>query len=96
VGSGPPSRDAEDRLARWRSQARIDPRYARQWQKILAKPHAQIARLIGADTPRMRDLRQSSPLAGALSEPERRRVLAAVDETPSPSRTRTSQLSYHI
>lgn len=73
-------RDAQERLSRWCSQARIDPRYARQWQTILAKPPAQIARLIGEDTPRMRDLRQSSPFAGALSEPARRRALAAVDE----------------
>jgi hypothetical protein len=76
-------RDAQDRLTRWRSQVRIDPRYAQQWQKILAKPPSQIARLISTDTPRMRNLRQSSPFAGALSEPERRRALAAVDETPA-------------
>ena len=31
-------RDAQDRLARWQTQARIDPRYARRWQTILAKP----------------------------------------------------------
>ncbi len=71
-------RDAQNRLARWRSQARIDPRYAQQWEQILSKPPAQIARLIGADTARMRGLRQSSPFAGTLSEPERRCVLAAV------------------
>ncbi len=76
-------RDAQDRLVRWRSQARIDPRYAQRWEKILTKPPAQIARLIGEDSPRMRDLRQSSPFAGALSEPERRRVLAVVDEMPA-------------
>lgn len=75
--------DARDRLARWRSQARIDPRYAWRWDEVLAMALAQIARLIGEDTPRMRDLRQSSPFAGALSEHERRRVLALVDETPA-------------
>jgi hypothetical protein len=73
-------RDARDRLARWCAQAKIDPRYARQWQLILAETPAEIARLIGRDTARMRDLRQSSPFAGTLSEPERRRVLAAVAE----------------
>jgi hypothetical protein len=73
-------RDAEDRLARWCSQDRINPRYARQWEKILAQPPSQIARMIGQDTQRMRDLRQSSPFAGTLSEPERRRALAAIDE----------------
>jgi hypothetical protein len=74
-------RDVQDRLARWRSQARIDPRYARQWEEILTRKPAKVARLIGEDTPHMRDLRQSSPFAGTLSEPERRRALAVVDET---------------
>jgi hypothetical protein len=74
-------RDAQDRLARWQTQARIDPRYARRWQMILAKPPTQIAQLIGKDTPSMRDLRQSSPFAGTLSEPVRRRALAVVDKT---------------
>jgi hypothetical protein len=76
-------RDAQYRLARWRSQARIDPRYAQRWQTILAKPPAQVARLIGENTPRMRDLRQSSPFAGTLSEPARLRALAMVDEIPA-------------
>jgi|HubBroStandDraft_6_1064221.scaffolds.fasta_scaffold174517_2 hypothetical protein len=76
-------RDAEQRLARWCTLGRIDPRYVQQWEKILARTPSQIARLIGQDTPRMRDLRQSSPFAGALSEPERRRALAAVDEAPA-------------
>jgi hypothetical protein len=75
--------DAQDRLSRWQSQARIDPRYAQRWQTILAKPPVEIARTIGKDTPRMRDLRQSSPFAGTLSEPVRRRALAVVDEIPA-------------
>jgi len=73
-------RDARSRLARWRSQDRIDPRYARAWEEILAMTPTQIAQTIAADTPHMRDLRQSSPFAGSLSEPERRRVLAAVHQ----------------
>ena len=76
-------RDAQDRLARWQSQARIDPRYAQRWQTILAKPPAEIAQLIGEDAPRMRDLRQSSPFAGTLSEPVRKRALATVNESPA-------------
>lgn len=76
-------RDAQDRLSRWRSQARIDPRYAQQWQRILAKPPMGIAGVIGKDTPRMRDLRQSSPFAGTLGEPSRRRALALIDEIPA-------------
>ncbi len=72
--------DTQDRLTRWQSQARIDPRYARRWQKILTKPPEEIARTIGKDTARMRDLRQSSPFAGTLSEPLRRRALAVMDQ----------------
>jgi hypothetical protein len=73
-------RDARHRLARWCAQSKIDPRYARLWQQILTGTPAEIAELIGRDTSRMRDLRQSSPFAGTLSEPERQRVLAAVAE----------------
>ncbi len=76
-------RDAQDRLSRWRSQARIDPRYANQWQTILAKSPTEIAGVIGKDTPHMRDLRQSSPFAGTLSEPSRQRALALIDEIPA-------------
>jgi hypothetical protein len=75
--------DAQDRLGRWRSQAHIDPRYAQEWQTILAKPPDEIARLIGEDTPHMRDLRQNSPFAGTLSEPARLRALAVVEEIPA-------------
>ncbi|HYM45293.1 MAG TPA: hypothetical protein VES65_03935 [Solirubrobacteraceae bacterium] len=73
-------RDARSRLTRWRSQDRLDPRYARAWEEILAMTPTQIAQTIAADTPGMRDLRQNSPFAGSLNEPERRRVLAAVHE----------------
>jgi hypothetical protein len=73
-------RNARDRLSRWCAQAKIDPRYAQLWKQVLTETPSEIARLIGRDTARMRALRQSSPFAGTLSEPERRRVLAAVAE----------------
>lgn len=73
-------RDAEERLKRWSAEGRIDPRYAQAWEQIVAKPTARIARLIGEDSQRMRELRQSSPFSGSLSEPERQRALSAVDE----------------
>lgn len=72
--------DARDRLARWRAEGRIDPRYALEWEGILDQPIARVAKLIVKDTPLARDLRQSSPLAGVLSQPERRRVLSLVGE----------------
>jgi hypothetical protein len=74
--------DARRRLARWRTQGRINPRYAQQWEGILGDTPSRIARRIARDTPHMRDLRQNSPFAGTLSEPERRRVLAAVGPKP--------------
>ena len=38
----------------------------------------QIRKVISADDELGRDLRQNSPLAGLLSEPERRKILEAV------------------
>lgn len=73
-------RDAHERLARWSSQKRIDPRNAQKWETILEEPISQIAKLIGSDNEHMRELRQSSPFAGTLNEPERKRVLAAVEQ----------------
>jgi hypothetical protein len=69
-----------DRLEQWRSVARIDPRYAREWEQVLSESPARIAQLIAEDSQRMRDLRQSSPFAGVLSEPERRALYEALDE----------------
>ncbi len=71
---------ARDRLQRWREEGRIDPRYAREWEQILSESPARIARLIAEDSQGMRDLRQSSPFAGVLSEPERRALYEALDE----------------
>lgn len=71
---------ARDRLQGWRAEGRIDPGYAREWEQVLAESPARIARLIAGDSQRMRDLRQSSPFAGVLSEPERRALYAALDE----------------
>jgi len=70
--------DARQILAGWELEGRIDPIYANQWRELLSKPVAEIRRQLGADTPEMADLRQSSPFAGMLSERERRAVIAAV------------------
>ena len=37
-----------------------------------------VGRVLSADNPEARDLRQNSPFAGMLSEPERRKILATV------------------
>ncbi len=71
--------DALGRLRQWRSEGKIDHRYAEQWEEILSRPLPQIAKLIARDSQRWRDLRQSSPLAGTLNEQERRRILEMID-----------------
>lgn len=71
--------EADDALAlvgRWRSSGRIDRRYADAWEAILTKPLPDIRRVLREDTDFVHDLRQNSPFAGSLSEPERRKILS--------------------
>lgn len=70
--------EARRKLRRWREEGRIDPRYAEVWESVFALPMPEIRRAITADDERGRDLRQSSPLGGLLSEPERRKILELV------------------
>lgn len=72
--------EARRRLQRWQKDGRLHPAWAAEWEQILSKPLAQLAKAISADTKRARELRQSSPFAGALTEQERRRLLRAVEE----------------
>lgn len=71
-------REARRRVSQWRDEQRMDPRYADKWDELLAKPIQQIATVISRDDQEGRELRQNSPLAGLLSEAERRRILEAV------------------
>src|ERR1044072_2817010 len=66
--------EAARKISRWQEEGRIDPRYAEKWRQVLAKPVPEIRRLISTDDTRGNDLRQNSPFAGLLSEPERRRI----------------------
>lgn len=70
--------EARRRLERWEGDERIDPRHAEAWRRLFEEPMSEIRRAIGADDERGRDLRQNSPLAGLISEPERRKILASV------------------
>ena len=70
--------EARQTLWKWRGQGKIDPRYAEQWEALLRRSIPEIRRAIAEDSPRARDLRQSSPFAGMLSEPERRRILEEI------------------
>jgi hypothetical protein len=71
--------DARARLRRWERSDRIQPHWADEWRRVLEKPLPDIARTIASDSVRARELRQTSPFAGALTEQERRRLLAAVE-----------------
>jgi hypothetical protein len=70
--------EARQTAWKWREQGKLDPRYAEQWEALLRAPLPEIRRAIAADTPSARDLRQTSPFAGMLSEPERRRILEEI------------------
>lgn len=62
----------------WHDHGTIDPRYAARWEEVLREPISEIQRIIGEDSAAGRDLRQNSPFAGVLSEPERRKILREV------------------
>ena len=62
-------------LWRWDEEGTIDPRYAEAWEDVLRRPLPEIKRVLTEASQQARDLRQNSPFAGALSEPERRRIL---------------------
>lgn len=70
--------EAQRKVARWKRDGRIDPRYAEAWEDVFSMPMSEIRKIIAADDERGRDLRQNSPLAGLLSEPERRKILEMV------------------
>lgn len=70
--------EAQRKLRRWMGEGKIDPRYAQAWEEVFALPMAEVRRAITADDERGRDLRQNSPLAGLLSEQERRKILEQV------------------
>lgn len=70
--------EAQRKLRRWWEDGRLDPRHAQAWEEVFAMPVAEIRKAITADDEQGRNLRQNSPLAGLLSEPERRKILEKV------------------
>ncbi len=71
---------ARRRLERWIRDERIHPSWAAEWKRVLSMPLHRIAKAISADTERARELRQTSPFAGTLSEHERRQLHEAVEQ----------------
>jgi hypothetical protein len=70
--------EARHVLFRWRDQRRIDERYADRWEQLLNQPLPEIRRALVDESQDYDDLRQNSPFAGLLSEPERRRIVREV------------------
>lgn len=70
---------ARKRMDRWRESGRVHTSWADEWERILSLPIPRIARAISADTPSGRELRQTSPFAGLLTEQERRRLVEAIE-----------------
>lgn len=75
--------DARRRIVSWERNGRVHPHWAAEWNRLLTQPLPRIARAISADTPAARELRQTSPFAGALNEHERRRLVDAVERRVS-------------
>ncbi|UGS36771.1 MerR family transcriptional regulator [Capillimicrobium parvum] len=71
-------RDALHQLWRWNEEGKIDPRYAEEWETVLGRPIPEIKQVLTEDSQWARDLRQNSPFAGALSEPERRKIFDTI------------------
>jgi hypothetical protein len=70
--------EARHMLFRFRDRGTIDERYADRWAEILDQPLPEIRRVLVDDSEEADDLRQNSPFAGILSEPERQRILREV------------------
>lgn len=66
------------KIDRWEYERRLDPRHAAEWRKLLSLPLKEVRAAISTDDERGHDLRQNSPLAGLISEPERRKIFEVV------------------
>lgn len=71
---------ARQRLAAQRARGQIHPTWADRWERVLGEPLNKVAAVISADKPSARQLRQTSPFAGMLTEQERRRLVRAVEQ----------------
>lgn len=65
-------------LRTWEMEGRIDEDYACAWKHLLGLPLTTMAEELRRDDQAAQDMRQNSPFAAALSEPERRKILTTV------------------
>lgn len=71
--------EARRTIDRWEGDGTLDAFWAAEWRKLLSRPESEIRRTLGSDSVRARELRQSSPFAGSVTEHERRRIIEAVE-----------------
>jgi len=71
---------ARARVREWSRTLHPVPEYARAWAVILDQPAVELVRFLEEDSERARELRQSTPFAGALSPQERWRIWRDVRE----------------
>lgn len=64
---------ARRRVQQWSSSA-VVPRYAREWERVLAGDVDSVAAFLVERSERADELRQSSPFAGVLPAPQRWRI----------------------
>ena len=70
---------ARARVDSWlANQGPVSAPSALRWRDLLNEPLPAIARRLTEDTEEMRDLRQNTPFAGALTPRERWRILSEV------------------
>jgi hypothetical protein len=69
---------ARARVAAWRENGDVHPRYAVAWAELLLLAETDIARRLVERSELMDDLRQVSPFAGALGARERWQILRSL------------------
>lgn len=74
---------ARARVRSWMSTTGTVPFYARKWDEVLSHDIDAIASFLVEDSDLARELRQSTPFAGALSPTERWEIWRAVGATES-------------
>mgnify|MGYP006943051905 CR=1 FL=1 len=69
-------------LVRAETQGTTHQVYIAKWRELLARPWPELCEAIQTDSEPMRDLRQCSPFAGALSPQQRWQLWASVGAEP--------------
>ncbi len=70
---------ARERVERWLAEGGpVHPVWAQRWRELLDRPAREVAAAICTDDEAGRDLRQTSPFAGALTHAERWAIIRTV------------------